>query len=89
MRCVLSAPFAKLGKLNFALNFFLVFAAPVADFFTALTLEFYEIILRHTRTLADYFMSRNNASYADPGVNPVGGCCKLGAAHFAPSQTPP
>jgi len=47
VRGVFSAPAAKLGKLYFAFHLFLVFAAPIAHSFTALTLELYKIILGH------------------------------------------
>ena len=44
---VLAAPFAEFFEFDFALNLFLIFAAPIADSFTALTLELYEVILGH------------------------------------------
>jgi len=49
MRGMFFAPLAKFFQLDFPLNFFLVFAAPIADSFTALTLELDKIILGHTR----------------------------------------
>jgi len=47
MGCFRFAPFAPFFELYFPLHFFLVFAAPIAHSFTALTLELYKIILGH------------------------------------------
>jgi hypothetical protein len=40
MFCVLSTPIAKLFELDFALNFFLVFAGPVIDSLARPALKF-------------------------------------------------
>jgi len=89
MRSVLAAPLAKFGKLNFPFHLFLIFAAPIADSFAGLALQFYQVVLRHLDILADYLTSRKKASYTEPGENSAG-CWKfVGALHWAPSQTPP
>ena len=48
MRGLLLAPFAKLFQLNFPLNEFAVFAAPIVYAFALRAGQFYELFLRHS-----------------------------------------
>ena len=48
MECLLFTPTAKLLELNFALNFFAVFAGPIISPFASAAGESYQIILTHS-----------------------------------------
>ncbi len=57
---LLFAPLAKLLELNFALNFFAIFAGPVVRPFALSAGKSDEIVLRHS-VLLFYHRARNNA----------------------------